>query len=82
MVDLSALEGKIGALCDAAKEAPPAERERVILALEKLIGALDDLTKELTRQFGALGGETDENLRGKAANAYAQNTPKKSNGQA
>jgi hypothetical protein len=80
MIDLSALEEKVEQLCLAAKEAPPEERERVVVALEKLIGGLDELAKELTKQFGAIGGETEDDRRGRAADAYTKNAPKKPNG--
>lgn len=82
MVDLSALQAKVGQLCADARRASPEEQEKVAVALEKLIGALDELAKDLTRQFGTLGGETEDTLRGRAADAYSKNAPKKPGGTA
>jgi len=70
-VNLSALEGKIGRLCAAVREAPPADRESVVEAMEKLVDALDELAATLTTRFGQPEGEA-EGTRRRALDAYGQ----------
>ncbi|MBL6927591.1 MAG: hypothetical protein ISR44_00335 [Rhodospirillales bacterium] len=78
MIDLSALSGKVEALCAQGISAPREEREAVARALEELVEALDGLAQDLKTQFKALEDEGAESTsRQQALNAYGQAKPKK-----
>lgn len=54
VVDLSALEGRCRAACDAALALDPADRKTLVPAMEALLTALDALTTDLNQRFGDL----------------------------
>ncbi|MBT3360890.1 MAG: hypothetical protein HN403_14805 [Rhodospirillales bacterium] len=78
MIDLSALSGKVEAMCALGIGAPPEQREAVARALEELVGALDALAQDLKTQFQIIeDDETESAARQKALSAYGQSKPKK-----
>ena len=70
IVELSALEGKVKAMCEALKHAPP----EVAKGLEKPVGAiiedLDRLQADLTAQHRSLAERLENDERQRAAKAY------------
>ncbi len=71
-VDLSALDGKVKALCESARAAPGEYRMAAAIALKELVEDLDRLEGELADQNSLLLGEEPTTDRQTAARAYAK----------
>ncbi len=69
LVDLGGLDAAIAALCDAARQAPAAERPALAQGLAALAEALDQLAADITRQREAA-------QRQRANDAYGQEGPR------
>ena len=72
MVDLSALGGKVRALCDAARHVPPADTAAVKAALTGIVEDLDRLEAELTAQNEDVNARTVNAARRQAMDAYTK----------
>jgi ABC-type transporter Mla subunit MlaD len=72
MIDLSALEGKVQALCDAAGEAPAQNTEEIRCSLTAILENLDQLTAQLTTQRDQILGTIENTLRQQAIGAYGE----------
>ena len=58
MVDLSALDKKVRALCDATRHVPPEDTAAVKAALANILEGLDRLEAELTAQNEDVNAQT------------------------
>ena len=74
MIDLSALEGKVRTLCDAAGEAPAKDAEEIRCSIAAILKNLDQLTAELTAQRDQILGKIETALRRQANDAYGDTT--------
>ncbi len=72
MVDLSALDGKVRALCDATRHVPPADTAAVKAALTDIVEDLDRLEAELTAQNEDVTARTVSTARRRAMDAYTK----------
>jgi len=72
MVDLSALEGKVRALCDAVRHLPPGDAAAVKAALTDIVEDLDRLEAELTAQNEDVNAQTVNAARRQAMDAYTK----------
>jgi hypothetical protein len=57
LVDLSALEERVRALCDAVQAMPREDGQSLVADMQALIGKLDQLTRELEGRLIACGGD-------------------------
>jgi hypothetical protein len=69
-VELSALEGRVEALCAAIRTAPKNDARRYGRQLQDIVVGLDGLTTALDRQFQSLSRQAAEHSPEQAANAY------------
>jgi hypothetical protein len=67
LVDLTALEERVRALCDAVQGLcdavqgmPPEDGKDLVEDMQGLIGRLDQLTRELEERLAAYGGPSDQ----------------------
>ena len=74
MIDLSALEGKVRTLCDAAGDAPAKDAEEIGCSIAAILKNLDRLTAELTAQRDQILGKIEHPLRQQANDAYGDTT--------
>ncbi len=74
MIDLSALEGKVRTLCDAAGDAPAKDAEEIRCSIAAIVKNLDRLTAELTAQRDQVLGKIENTLRRQANDAYGDTT--------
>jgi len=72
MVDLSALDGKVRALCDATRHVPPEDTAAVKAALTDIVDDLDRLEAELTAQNEDVNAQTVNTARRQAMDAYTK----------
>ncbi len=72
MVDLSALDGKVRALCDATRHVPPDDTAAVKAALSDIVEDLDRLEAELTAQNEDVTARTVNAARRQAMDAYTK----------
>ncbi len=72
MVDLSALDGKVRALCDATRHVPPDDTAAVKAALSDIVEDLDRLEAELTAQNEDVNARTVNAARHQAMDAYTK----------
>lgn len=72
MVDLSALNGKVKALCDAIRHVPPEDTAAVKAALTGILEDLDRLEAELTAQNEDVNAQTVNVARRQAMGAYTK----------
>lgn len=72
MVDLSALDGKVRALCDATRHVPPDDTAAVKAALSDIVEDLDRLEAELTAQNEDVNARTVNAARRQAMDAYTK----------
>ena len=72
MVDLSALDGKVRALCDATRHVPPDDTAAVKAALSDIVEDLDRLEAELTAQNEDINAQTVNAARRQTMDAYTQ----------
>ncbi len=72
MVDLSALDGKVRALCDAIRHVPPEDTAAVKAALTDIVEDLDRLEAELTAQNEDVNAQTVNAARRQAMDAYTK----------
>ncbi len=70
MIDLSALEGKVQTLCDAAADVPAQDAEEIRCSITAILEDLDRLTVELTAQRDKIVGTIEDTLRQQATGAY------------
>ncbi len=77
MVDLTALENKVRALCQAIGEAPAGEARGLKGAIEAILRDLDGLEVELTDHLRDLRGEMEGTFRKKAIGAYGPGAKEK-----
>ena len=70
IVDLSALDGKVRALCDATRHVPPKDTAAVIAALTDIVEGLDRLEAELTAQNEDVNAQTVNAARRQAMDVY------------
>lgn len=78
MVDLSALEGRVAALCEGLRDVAPENREAAAQAVGRLLADLDGLEADIRTQFGdALADEPDSGaaVRRRATDAYGGPKP-------
>jgi len=71
MIDLTALEGKVRAFCEAIAEAPENEARGLKDTVEGILGDLDALEAELSNQLQGLKDQMEGTYRQKAVNAYS-----------
>lgn len=57
LVDLSALEERVRALCDAVQAMPREDGQSLVADMQALIGKLDQLTRELEGRLIACSGD-------------------------
>ncbi len=72
MIDLSALDGKVRALCDATRHVPPDDTAAVKAALNDIVEDLDRLEAELTAQNEDVNARTVNAARRQAMDAYTK----------
>ncbi len=72
MVDLSALEGKVGALCLAIQAAPREDTRGLKPSIVAILEDLDRLEADLVARNDETGTETGETERRRATTAYGQ----------
>ena len=72
IVDLSALDGKVRALCDATRHVPPEDTAAVKAALTDIVEDLDRLEEELTAQNEEVNAQTVNTARRQAMDAYTK----------
>ena len=72
MVDLSALDGKVRALCDSIRHVPPEDTTAVKAALTDIVEDLDRLEAELTAQRKDVNAQTVNAARRQAMDAYTK----------
>ena len=72
MVDLSALDGKVRALCDATRHVPPEDTAAVKAALTGIVEGLDRLEAELTAQNEDVNAQTVNAARRQTMAAYTK----------
>ncbi|MGQ9365877.1 hypothetical protein [Azospirillum sp. A39] len=73
-IDLQGLDGRVEALCAAARALPPDEARRLLPGLEALVGALGVLAAELEEQRAATAAGPalgPHSARRRATSAYA-----------
>ncbi len=70
IVDLSALDGKVRALCDAIRHVPPADTAAVKAALTGIVEGLDRLEVELTAQNEDVNAQTVNAARRQSMDVY------------
>lgn len=78
MVNLSALEGKVQALCGSITSAPGEDAKRIIAAVKAVMDDLNQLAQELTTQQNKFKGRAGEGDPGQAAKAYSKTDEKDS----
>ncbi len=71
-VDLSALDGKVRALCDATRHVPPEDIAAVKAALTDILEDLDRLEAELTAQHEDVNAQTVNAARRQTMDAYTK----------
>lgn len=71
MIDLSALQGKVSALCQAIQAAPLESVRGLRPAIEAILKDLDNLQDDLTAQNADVTAESDD-VRRQALAAYTQ----------
>ncbi len=76
MVDLSALDGKVRALCDAIRRVPPEDTAAVKAALTDILEGLDRLEAELTVQNEDVNAQTVNAARRQAMDVYTKTEDK------
>ena len=72
MVDLSALDRRVRALCDSIRHAPPEDTTAVKAALTGILEDLDRLEAELTAQNEDVNAQTVNAARRQAMDAYTK----------
>ena len=72
MVDLSALDGKVRALCEATRHVPPEDTAAVKAALTGILEGLDRLEAELKAQNEDVNAQTVNAARRQAMDAYTK----------
>ncbi len=72
MVDLSALDGKVRALCDDIRHVPPEDTAAVKAALTDIVEDLDRLEADLTAQNEDVNAQTVNAARRQTMDAYAK----------
>ncbi|MFQ5618942.1 MAG: hypothetical protein ACE5FR_08215 [Rhodospirillales bacterium] len=72
MVDLSALDGRVSALCDSIRHVPPDDTAAVKAVLTDIVEDLDRLEAELTAQNEDVNAQTVNAARRQAMDAYAK----------
>ena len=72
MVDLSAVDGKVRALCDAVRHVPPEDTAAVKAALTGIVEDLDRLEADLTAQNEDVTAQTVNAARRQAMGAYTK----------
>ncbi len=72
MVDLSALDGKVRALCDSVRDVPPGDTAAVKAALTGILEDLDRLEEELTVQNEDVNAQTVKAARRQTMDAYTK----------
>ena len=72
MVDLSALNGKVRALCDSIRQVPPGDPAAVKAALTGIVEDLDRLEAELTAQNEDVNAQTVNAARRQTMDAYTK----------
>ncbi len=70
MVDLTALEGKVGTLCEAIRHVPAEESAAAKASLTAILEDLDRLAAELTAQNEDVNAQTVNTARRQAMEAY------------
>lgn len=70
MVDLTALEGKVGTLCERIVDADLSDSDDVGVALRAVLEKLEQLGDELVNPHGSGGGETAKPSVKSAIDAY------------
>jgi hypothetical protein len=70
VIDLSALEGRVEALCATLRGAPNGMARKYARALEQIVIGLDGLTLALNEQFEAFSRQSAEATPAQAAGAY------------
>ncbi len=76
MVDLSALDGKVRALCDAIRHVPPEDTAAVKAALTDIVEGLDRLEADLTAQNEDVNAQTVNAARRQAMDVYTKTEDK------
>ncbi len=76
MVDLSALGGKVRALCASIRHVPPEDTAAVKAALTGIVEDLDRLEAELTAQNEDINAQTVNAARRQATDAYTKTKDK------
>ncbi len=71
-IDLSALDGKVRALCDAIRHVPPEDTAAVKAALTDIVEDLDRLEAELTAQNEDVNAQTVNAARRQTMDAYTK----------
>lgn len=72
VVDLTALEARTRAVCDAALALPADDRKALIAPMEALLAGLDTLTASLNARFGDLPALTSTVGADAVSSAYGQ----------
>ncbi len=72
MVDLTALEGKVRTLCDAARQLPASEDGRMKATVKAIMDDLGRLQEDLDEQYRAVAEHIERTTRGPALEAYAK----------
>ena len=72
MVDLSALDGKVRALCDAIRDVPPEDIGAAKTAMTEILEELDRLEAELTAQNEEVNAQTVKAARRQTMDAYTK----------
>ena len=72
MVDLSALDRRVRALCDSIRHVPPEDTTAVKAALTGILEDLDRLEAELTAQNEDVNAQTVNAARRQAMDAYTK----------
>ncbi len=72
MVDLSALDGMVRALCDSNRHGPPEDTAAVKAALTDIVKDLDRLEAELTAQNEDVNAQTVNAARRQPMDAYTK----------
>ncbi len=72
MVDLSALDGKVRALCDSIRHVPSEDTAAVKAALTDIVKDLDRLEAELTAQTEDVNAQTVNAARRQPMDAYTK----------
>ena len=72
MVDLSALNGKVRALCDSIRQVPTGDPAAVKAALTGIVEDLDRLEAELTAQNEDVNAQTVNAARRRTMDAYTK----------